>query len=162
MRSNQRDAPSQRGEARECEAAMSETEEEMRQEPVRVLVVDDEPAICRALSIAMTRAGFDVVTAQSGDGALSVLASEHVDVLVIDLRIPDTRGDVVFELAAATHPHLRHQTLFMTGDISERAHKLIVSCKCPAIRKPFELRELIAAVEALAPRRNRDAQGQSA
>ena len=103
-----------------------------------------------------------MLTAQSGDAALSTLAAEHVDVMVIDLRIPDTRGDVVFELAAATHPHLRHQTLFMTGDISEKAHKLILSCKCPSVRKPFELRELISAVSILAPRRERDIRGQSA
>ena len=130
---------------------------------VRVLVVDDEPAICRALTIALQRAGYEVLSAQSGDGALAVLASEHVDVMVIDLRIPDTRGDVVFELAAATHPHLRKQTLFMTGDISERAYKLILSCKCPSVRKPFELKELIGAVQALVPHRERDAaRGQSA
>jgi two-component system KDP operon response regulator KdpE len=141
---------------------MSETEGAMLPERTRVLVVDDEPAICRALSIALTRAGYDVLTAQSGDAALSMLASERVDVMVIDLRIPDTRGDVVFELAAATHPHLRHQTLFMTGDISEKAHKLILSCKCPSVRKPFELRELITAVAALAPQRVRDIRDQSA
>lgn len=141
---------------------MSETEKAMFAERVRVLVVDDEAAICRALSIALDRAGFDVLSAQSGDGALSILSSEHVDVMVIDLRIPDTRGDVVFELAAASHPHLRRQTLFMTGDISERAHKLILSCRCPSIRKPFELRDLIDAVTALAPHKGRDARGQSA
>ena len=134
----------------------------MLSERVRVLIVDDEPAICRALTIALTRAGFEAISAQSGDGALSVLASEHVDVMVIDLRIPDTRGDVVFEIAAATYPHLRHQTLFMTGDISERAYKLILSCKCPSVRKPFELKELIGAVQALAPHGERDARGQSA
>ena len=141
---------------------MSETEDAMVPERTRVLVVDDEPAICRALSIALMRAGYDVLTAQSGDAALQMLAAEHVDVMVIDLRIPDTRGDVVFELAAATHPHLRKQTLFMTGDISERAHKLILSCKCPSVRKPFELRELIVAVGELAPRREQGVRGQSA
>jgi DNA-binding response OmpR family regulator len=134
----------------------------MLPERTRVLVVDDEPAICRALSIALSRAGYDVLTAQSGDAALSMLAAERVDVMVIDLRIPDTRGDVVFELAAATHPHLRNRTLFMTGDISEKAHKLILSCKCPSVRKPFELRELINAVGALAPQRARDIRDQSA
>lgn len=143
-------------------ARMSEIEDGILSERVRVLVVDDEPAICRALTIALTRAGFDAVSAQSGDGALSVLSTEHVDVMVIDLRIPDTRGDVVFEIAAATYPHLRHQTLFMTGDISERAYKLILSCKCPSVRKPFELKELIGAVQALVPHRERNARGQSA
>jgi DNA-binding response OmpR family regulator len=117
----------------------------------RVLVVDDEPAICKALTMALTRAGFDAVAAQSGESALAILRSERVDVLVLDLRIPDTRGDVIFELAAAIHPHLRTQTLFLTGDISERALRLIAACKCPSLRKPFELRELTDAVAALAP-----------
>ncbi|HET7188064.1 MAG TPA: response regulator [Gemmatimonadaceae bacterium] len=138
-------------------------EEAMRErERVRVLVVDDEPAICKALTIALQRAGYEALSAQSGDSALALLANEHVDVLLIDLRIPDTRGDVVFELAAATHPHLRHQTLFMTGDISERASRLVASCKCPMIKKPFELRDMLNAVEALLPEQRRDARGQSA
>lgn len=139
-------------------------EDEMPREPerVRVLVVDDEPAICKALTIALQRAGYEALSAHSGDSALAVLANNPVDVLLIDLRIPDTRGDVVFELAAATHPHLRHQTLFMTGDISERAIRLVASCKCPMIKKPFELREMLAAVESLVPHQRRDARGQSA
>ena len=134
----------------------------MQPQPIRVLVVDDEPAICRALSIALQRSGYEVLFAESGDAALALLRKEHVDMLVIDLRIPDTRGDVVFELAAAIQPHLRTQTLFMTGDISERAHKLILSCKCPSVRKPFELRELIEAVEAIAPKRGEGWQGRTA
>jgi DNA-binding response OmpR family regulator len=117
----------------------------------RVLVVDDEPAICKALTMALTRAGFDALAAQTGESALAILRSERVDVLVVDLRIPDTRGDVIFELAAAIHPPLRTQTLFLTGDISERALRLIAACKCPSLRKPFELRELIDAVSALSP-----------
>jgi DNA-binding NtrC family response regulator len=144
------------------DARMSESEDEMYSEQVRVLIVDDEPAICRVLTIALTRAGYDVVSTQSGDGALVFLATEHADVMVIDLRIPDTRGDVVFEIAAATQPHLRHQTLFMTGDISEKAHNLILSCKCPFVKKPFELKELIGAVQALVPHRQMGAHEQSA
>ena len=137
-------------------------EDAMQRERVRVLVVDDEPAICKAMMIALERAGYDALSAQSGDSALAMLANQHVDVLLIDLRIPDTRGDVVFELAAASHPHLRHQTVFMTGDISDRAVRLVASCKCPMLKKPFELRELLATVEAVAPRQRRDAHGQSA
>jgi DNA-binding NtrC family response regulator len=137
-------------------------EEAMQREQIRVLVVDDEPAICKALTIALQRAGYIALSAQSGDSALALLANEHVDIMLIDLRIPDTRGDVVFELAAASHPHLRHQTLFMTGDISERVFRLVSSCKCPMIKKPFELREMLAAVETLVPQQRRNARGQSA
>jgi DNA-binding response OmpR family regulator len=142
---------------------MSMTDEEaMQGMRIRVLVVDDEPAILKALATALDRAGYDAITAQSGDTALALLVKEHVDVMLIDLRMPDTRGDVVFELAAATHPHLRRQTLFMTGDLSEKAQKLIASCHCPMLRKPFELREMVSGVAALAPRRVRDAREQSA
>jgi DNA-binding NtrC family response regulator len=141
---------------------MSETEESMNEERVRVLVVDDEPSICKALTIALRRAGYDTLSAQSGDSALALLASEHVDVLLIDLRIPDTRGDVVFELAAATHPHLRHQTVFMTGDISERGVQLVTWCKCPLLRKPFELKEMVKAIDRVAPTQHRDSRGRSA
>jgi DNA-binding NtrC family response regulator len=119
---------------------------------VRVLVVDDEPSICKALTMALTREGYDVVAAQNGDTALSVVRSEHVDVMLIDLRIPDMRGDVIFEVAASHQPHLKYQTLFMTGDITERAHKLIAACKCHFLRKPFDLRDMTDAIAALSPR----------
>jgi DNA-binding NtrC family response regulator len=118
----------------------------------RVLVVDDEPSICKALSMALSRAGYDVIAAQSGDAALAIVRNEHVDVMLIDLRIPDMRGDVIFEVAAGHQSHLRYQTLFMTGDITERAHKLILACKCNFLRKPFDLSDMIGAVAALAPR----------
>ena len=117
----------------------------------RVLVVDDEPSICKALTIALSRAGYDAIAALNGESALAIVRSEHVDVLLLDLRIPDMRGDVIFELAASHQPHLRYQTLFMTGDITERAHKLIAACKCHFLRKPFDLRDMTDAVAALSP-----------
>ena len=97
-------------------------------------------------------AGYEAIAAQSGEAAIATVRNEHVDVLLIDLRIPDMRGDVIFELAAAEQPQLRFQTLFMTGDITERAHKLIAACKCHFLRKPFDLRDMTDAVAALAPR----------
>src|SRR3954468_16259672 len=126
---------------------------------VRVLVVDDEPSICKALTMALSRAGYDAIAAQSGESALAIVRNEHVDVMLLDLRIPDMRGDVIFEVAAGHQPHLRYQTLFMTGDITERAHKLIAACKCHFLRKPFDLRDMTDAVAALAPRQAQDAAG---
>jgi len=126
---------------------------------VRVLVVDDEPSICKALTMALSRAGYDAIAAQSGESALAIVRNEHVDVMLIDLRIPDMRGDVIFEVAAGHQPHLRYQTLFMTGDITERAHKLIAACKCHFLRKPVDLRDMTDAVAALAPRHTQDAAG---
>lgn len=117
-----------------------------------VLLVDDEPAICKALSIALTRAGFRASTALSGDTAMSIVRAEHVDILVVDLRIPDMRGDAFFELASAMQPHLRSRTLFTTGDITERAQELIEACRCPMLRKPFDLKDLIDWVKGVQPK----------
>ena len=117
-----------------------------------VLLVDDEPAICKALSLALTRAGFRCSTALSGETAMSIVRAEHVDVLVLDLRIPDMRGDAFFELASAIQPHLRARTLFTTGDITERAQELIEACRCPMLRKPFDLKDLIDWVKGVQPK----------
>lgn len=116
-----------------------------------VLLVDDEPAICKALSTALGRAGFRVSTALSAQDAMAVIRSERVDVMVTDLRIPDMRGDALFELAAAIQPQLRTRTLFTTGDISERAQQLIESCNCPSLRKPFDLKDLLDWVRGAQP-----------
>jgi DNA-binding NtrC family response regulator len=123
-------------------------------QPTHVLIVDDEPAISKALATALTRAGFRVSTALSGETAMTVVRGQEVDALVVDLRIGDLRGDALFELAAATQPHLRKKTLFTTGDISERAQELIEATGCPMLRKPFELKEMIEWVRGVTPKAN--------
>src|SRR5688500_6387840 len=122
---------------------------ESRMPIARVLVVDDEPSICRARALALRRSGYEALTAQSGDGALAQLKAGHIDVMLVDFRIPDLRGDALFELAASMQPHLRRQTLFMTGDITERAQQLIEACACPFVRKPFDLADVTGAIAAL-------------
>jgi DNA-binding response OmpR family regulator len=125
--------------------------------PIRVLIIDDEPAICRALTIALTRAGFLVRTSGTGDGGIRMLQKEPFDVLVLDLRVQDMRGDVIYELARAERPELGARTLFVTGDISERADRIVASCGCPLLRKPFEVRDLIQMLLSLLPRQAGDA-----
>lgn len=113
----------------------------------RVLVVDDEPTICRALSIALRRAGYEPRSAESAEAAQSLLRHDRFDAMIVDLRIPDQRGDEFFELAAALYPHLRTATLMTTGDTSDRALDLIAACRVPYLVKPFDLGELIAAID---------------
>ena len=122
----------------------------------RVLIIDDEPSICRALEIALGRAGFEPVVSRSGDEALALLRADHFDAMLVDLRIPDVRGDVIFHSATSLQPHLKSTTLFMTGDITERAQRLIESCGCALVRKPFDLSDIVDALHALAPRVQHD------
>jgi two-component system KDP operon response regulator KdpE len=61
----------------------------------RVLVVDDEPQILRALRINLTTRGYDVTTAATGAGALRAVAERAPDVIVLDLGLPDMDGTQV-------------------------------------------------------------------
>ena len=124
-------------------------------ERARILVVDDEPSICRAMTIALSRAGYDVRAVESGEVALSLLRTEHFDCMIVDLRVPDMRGDVLFELAASLQPQLREHTVFTSGDASEFAQDLIGACGCTLIAKPFDLADLIKRVEGLVMNRQR-------
>lgn len=115
----------------------------------RILVVDDEPSICRALQIAFSRAGYDVQAVSSADTGLWLLRTEHFDCMIVDLRMPEIRGDELFELGAALQPHLRANTVFTTGDSSEIAQELIGACGCRVVAKPFDLGELLRIVEEM-------------
>jgi two-component system KDP operon response regulator KdpE len=63
----------------------------------RVLVVDDEPQIVRALRINLSARGYEVSTAATGQEALKVAASARPDVVVLDLGLPDIDGTTVIE-----------------------------------------------------------------
>jgi two-component system KDP operon response regulator KdpE len=62
------------------------------QRPARILVVDDEPQILRALRASLTAAGYDVVTASGGAEALESAALRPPDAIVLDVRLPDRDG----------------------------------------------------------------------
>ena len=58
----------------------------------RVLVVDDEPQMLRALSINLRARGYELDLAHTGEEALRLVAKEHPDVVVLDLGLPDLDG----------------------------------------------------------------------
>lgn len=65
----------------------------------RVLVVDDEPAICRTLKTNLSRHGFQVTTEVDGAGAVGALDSWRPDIILLDLGLPDMDGvDVIREV----------------------------------------------------------------
>lgn len=63
----------------------------------RLLLVDDEPQIVRALTPALTAAGYVVETANDGETALTRMAAEPCDVVILDLGLPDMDGKAVIE-----------------------------------------------------------------
>ena len=117
--------------------------------PLRVLVVDDEPSICQALALLFGWHGMEVGTALSAAEATRAIAESHFDVLLIDLRLRDARGDAVFRAAVEHDPTLRERTLFMTGDITAEAERIIAATNCPYLRKPFDITLAVQVIAAL-------------
>ena len=59
---------------------------------MKILAVDDEPQILRALRTSLTARGHDVVTAPNGETALDILAAADMDLVVLDLGLPGIDG----------------------------------------------------------------------
>jgi DNA-binding response OmpR family regulator len=118
----------------------------------RVLVIDDEPSICGALKRALTEDGFEVTTACTREEAEAHFRTEWYDMLVVDLRLQDSRGDELFYHAIACQPHLARQSIFLTGDITEGGWNLIRATGCPMLLKPYNVNELTNLMYSLLPR----------
>lgn len=58
----------------------------------KVLIVDDEVAILHLFKIAFSKAGYEVITAESGKLALELLENEEIQVMFIDLNMPEMNG----------------------------------------------------------------------
>lgn len=74
--------------------------------PRRLLVVDDEAEVCALVAKALTRAGHEVLTAQSGEAALALLDVGPVDCLVVDKMLPGMHGGEVMSEARRRFPNL--------------------------------------------------------
>lgn len=115
-----------------------------------VLLVDDDAAVAKALAAVLSRAGYRVRVAGSAREA-ELLLDDRFDVLVLDLRMPEMRGDALYFLASARQPWLADHTLFITGDITEQAEQLIRQTGCQLLHKPFRGEALLQRLLSMAP-----------
>ncbi|WP_134765730.1 response regulator transcription factor [Nocardioides sp. 1609] len=113
---------------------------------MKVLVVDDEPALARALAINLRAHGWEVVTAADGRGALDAAATTHPDVVLLDLGLPDLDGTEVIS-------GLRGWTTVPIVVLSARQHgeDKVEALDLGAddyVTKPFAMNELMARLRA--------------
>jgi two-component system KDP operon response regulator KdpE len=121
----------------------------------RVLVVDDDAQILRALRINLAARGYEVLTAMDGAGALRAAADGHPDVVVLDLGLPDLEGtDVIAGLRGWTQVPI--VVLSARIDSSEKVDALDAGAD-DYVTKPFGMAELLARLRA-ALRRSSTAQ----
>ncbi|MDX3656323.1 response regulator [Streptomyces sp. ID05-26A] len=112
----------------------------------KVLVVDDEPQIVRALRINLSARGYEVLTAFDGATALRLAADGKPDVVVLDLGLPDMDGtDVIAGLRGWTS--LPIIVLSARTDSSDKVDALDAGAD-DYVTKPFGMDELLARLRA--------------
>ena len=104
---------------------------------MKVLVVDDEPKIVEIVTAYLQKAGYMVESTDSGTQALAMAQSHDVDLVVLDLMLPDMNGLEVAQLLRET----RHVPIIMLTARSSEADDYII--------KPFSPRILVARVESV-------------
>jgi two-component system response regulator MprA len=125
---------------------------------VRVLVVDDEPQLRRALERALKLEGYEVALAPDGEEALTEIASAPYDAVVLDVLMPKRDGlSVCRELRERGD---RTPVLMLTARdaVQDRVDGLDAGADDYVV-KPFALEELLARLRALLRRTNGGAEG---
>jgi two-component system, OmpR family, KDP operon response regulator KdpE len=116
----------------------------------RVLVVEDEPQLLRAMRITLQARGYDVRTAATGRKALSEAAASHPDVVVLDLGLPDLDGvDVINAIRGWSAVPI----IVLSGRTSGGDKVAALDAGADDyVTKPFGVEELLARMRAVARR----------
>ncbi|MEZ4678661.1 MAG: response regulator transcription factor [Caldilineaceae bacterium] len=116
----------------------------------RILVVDDDRSIVKVVRGYLEQAGFDVLVAFNGEGALHMLRSERPDLLVLDLMLPDRDGWEITRIVRGDQTLGQTPIIMLTARVEDTDK--IVGLELGAddyITKPFNAREIVARVRSL-------------
>jgi two-component system, OmpR family, KDP operon response regulator KdpE len=112
----------------------------------RVLVIDDEPSILRALRINLTARNYEVSTASDGASGLAAVSRERPDVLILDLGLPDMDGtEVIYGVRGWT------STPIIVLSVWDQEQQKVAALDAGAddyVTKPFGMDELLARLRA--------------
>ncbi|WP_168015607.1 response regulator transcription factor [Halomonas salinarum] len=116
----------------------------------KVLVVDDEPNILLSLEFLMQQAGFEVITVEDGESALSRIAEAPPDLVLLDISLPGISGFDVLERLRADTATSRLPIIMLTahGREVEREKGLALGAD-DYITKPFSTQALVDKVKVL-------------
>jgi signal transduction histidine kinase len=113
----------------------------------RVLVIDDEEPILQMVREALTRHGYAVDIANSGEAGLARLRSTRYDLTLCDMKMPGLTGPQVYERLREIDPALASRLIFVTGDmVNEKTRAFLDAEKKLCLPKPFTLAEFRAAI----------------
>jgi response regulator RpfG family c-di-GMP phosphodiesterase len=112
----------------------------------RILIVDDEPAVCTLLAERLCAQGFECRAANSGSEAISILETERFDALICDLRMPGISGLTLLKTVRTRYPWMSF--LIATGADNIRVGvDAMKQGAADYILKPFRLETVALAVD---------------
>jgi PAS domain S-box-containing protein len=118
----------------------------------KILIVDDEEEIRQTLAEILAGAHHRVTTVSSGREALEHMATEHYDVILTDMRMPDLDGRALYEEIVRRWPAQARRVIFVTGDtLASALREFIFVSGRQIVEKPFlpaEVRRVVAEVAA--------------
>lgn len=116
-------------------------------EKKKILIVDDERDIVKALMIRLQGAGYEVVTAFDGAQAIFVAHKEKPDLILLDIRMPAGNGFSVAEKLKHSVNTLSIPVIFLTGSPERNAEERAMTLGARFyIKKPYDPEELLDAV----------------
>lgn len=116
--------------------------------PVRVLVVDDEPVLAELVSMALRYEGWDISTAGDGATAIALARENPPDVVVLDVMLPDMSGLEVLAKLREQIPGLPLLLLTAKDSVEDRIAGLTAGGD-DYVTKPFSLEEVVLRLRAL-------------
>jgi two-component system, cell cycle sensor histidine kinase and response regulator CckA len=121
----------------------------------RVLVIDDEPSLCRLL-VRCLRARHEVQAVEGGELAIELLERDpDYDVILCDVMMP-VSGETVFRSATAAHPELADRFVFLSGAaFAPEARAFLDGLPNLRLDKPFDVADLLRLVQELIEERAR-------
>ena len=118
----------------------------MKPETPRILLVDDEPEVCRVMARILEKEGFATEVAHDGKTALQKVRTDCPEVLITDVNMPDMDGWEVLRQAKALNPDLPVVIVTGSAGISQAVAAMRASAN-DYLAKPFKDHELIRAVQ---------------
>ena len=113
-----------------------------------ILILDDEPEVVETLAELLSIDGHLVDTATTGAMALDKLQKHTYDLILSDLRMPETDGPAFYRALRHRHPALCQRVIFLTGDrLSPESRSFLEQTAVPTLGKPVTLMELRSAVQ---------------
>ena len=114
----------------------------------RILIVDDEPVICRFCQRVLTKDGFEVDIAADGRAAQSMISKQDYDLHLIDIKMPLMDGKELYEWLQERDPRITNRIVFTTGSaVGQGTERFLRSSGRPVLFKPFATEELRAVVK---------------